>query len=218
MNMHPPQEPYNPIQPADSMSYIRIFHASPDAPAVDIYANRNLIAKGLAYKQITNYIPVSPGNYNIQVFPAGQQRNPVINTNIAVTPRSTYTVAAVGTLSNIGLLPIPEIYKPTVPMDILRKSYVRFVHLSPNAPAVDVTLANGTKLFENVKYKNYTNYIIVDSGNYTLLVKPSGSNQTVLTIPNIYLSPRMIYSIYAVGLVGNNPPLEAVMSLDGNYT
>ncbi|MDF2686074.1 MAG: hypothetical protein K0S55_1255, partial [Clostridia bacterium] len=104
------------------------------------------------------------------------------------------------------------------PMDILRKSYVRFVHLSPNAPAVDVTLANGTKLFENVKYKNYTNYIIVDSGNYTLLVKPSGSNQTVLTIPNIYLSPRMIYSIYAVGLVGNNPPLEAVMSLDGNYT
>ena len=30
-------------------SYIRVFHASPNAPAVDVYANGNLIVKDLVY-------------------------------------------------------------------------------------------------------------------------------------------------------------------------
>jgi len=42
----------NVLMPQET-AYIRLFHASPDAPAVDVYANGTLIAKGLLYKQIT---------------------------------------------------------------------------------------------------------------------------------------------------------------------
>ena len=149
--------PYNSslyhMQPLAPLSYIRILHASPDAPAVDIYANGNLIAQGLTYKEFTDYLQVNPGRYNIQVFPAGQQMNPVINTDITIPQNNAYTIAAVGRLSSIGLLPIPEIYMPETQMRMPNNSNVRFVHLSPNAPAVDITLPDGTKLFENVPYK-----------------------------------------------------------------
>ncbi len=197
-----------------SDSYVRILHASPDAPSVDIYANENIIAKNLAYKQLTDYVAVKPGEYTIQVFPAGQKTNPVINTKIEIPPENSITVAAVGMLSDISLLPIFEMYMPMVDK---RRSYVRFAHLSPNAPVVDITLPDGTLLFSDVSFKEYTDYFYVAPGNYTLQVKPTGTDNVVLTVPNVKLSPGVIYTIYAVGLVGEDPPLDTIISVDGDY-
>lgn len=197
--------------PRQSDSYVRILHASPDAPPVDIYANDNLIAKNIAYKQFTNYVSVKPGEYTVQVYPAGQKTTPVINTKLTVPPKSRFTVAAVGKLADISLLPIMEEYMKMVDK---RRSYIRFAHLSPNAPAVDITLPNGTKVFSDVSYQQYTDYINVAPGNYTLQVKPAGSDQVVLTVPNVKLLPGTLYTAYAVGLAGETPPLEAIISVD----
>lgn len=208
---------YYSMQPAYQMSFIRILHASPDAPAVDIYANNNLIAEGLSYKQLTSYLPILPGNYEIQVYPAGNQTNAVIDTNVTIPQNSAFTVAAAGELSDIGLMPIPEMFMPNMPMGMGNASFVRFVHLSPNAPAVDITLPDGMILFEDVSYTQFTDYLAVNPGTYTLQVRPTGSNQVALTIPDVTLMPGAIYSIFAVGLVGETPPLEAVIAVDGEY-
>ena len=46
-------------------SYVQVLHVSPDAPPVDIYANGNMIVQNLAYKDLTGYLAVPPGEYNI---------------------------------------------------------------------------------------------------------------------------------------------------------
>jgi hypothetical protein len=188
-------------------SCIRIFHASPNAPAVDVYANGNLIVKDLAYKQLSQYIPVPPGNYNIKVYPSGQITNPVINTNVTIPPNTIFNVAAIGTLPNISLYPIPE----PLTAQTSGRPCVRFVHLSPNAPAVDIKLADGTRVFNNVSYKDITNYACIPAGTYTFTVSPSGTNNVVLTVPNVKLNANNYYTIYAVGLVGKIPALEAIV-------
>jgi len=200
-------------RPMNSDSYVRILHASPDAPPVDIYANGTLIANNLSYKQLTDYVPVKAKDYTIQVFPAGETVNPVFTTNLTVPPRSCFIVAAVGELANFSLLPIMEVYMPMVDK---RSSYVRFAHLSPNAPAVDIALPDGTVLFSNVGYQEFTEYISVAPGNYTLQVKLAGNGQVVLTVPNVKLMPGTIYTVFAVGLAGGNPPLDAFISVDGD--
>ena len=205
---------YKDMSTSSNDSFVRLLHASPGAPPVDVYANGSQIAKNLMYKQLTDYVAVKPGDYSIQVFPAGQKTTPVLNAKLTIPPQSSLTVAAIGKLPDIRLLPIMEVYMPMVDK---RGSYVRFAHLSPNAPAVDITLSDGTKLFSDVRYKQYTDYISVPPGNYTLQVKPAGSNAVVLTVPNVKLLPGTIYTVYAVGLVGENPPLDAVISVDGNY-
>lgn len=187
-------------------SRIRVLHASPNSPAVDVYANGNLIVKNLSYKELSQYLPVPPGDYNIKVYPSGQMTNPVINTNIFIPKNTVFTVAAIGTLPNISLLPIPE----PITANTSGKACVRFVHLSPNAPAVDITLADGTKVFNNVPYKDTTHYVCVPGGTYTLKVSPTGTGNIVLTVPNVKLNPNNYYTIYAVGLVGKSPPLEAI--------
>ncbi|WMJ80863.1 DUF4397 domain-containing protein [Clostridium sp. MB40-C1] len=193
-------------------SFIRILHASPDAPPVDVYANGNLIAKNLPYKGFTEYLQVPPGRYNIKIFSSGKTINPVINTNLILEPETIYTVAAINKLANIRLMPFVD---PIIPQ-IENKAYVRFGHLSPNTPRVDITLPNGKILFENVGFEDLTNYIAVDPGTYTIQARPTGTDKIALTIPNIRLKGNRFYTIYAVGLLGDKPPLQVLIPLDGN--
>jgi hypothetical protein len=193
-------------------SYIRVFHASPDAPAVDVYANNNIIARGLSYRNFTEYFQVVPGNYNITVYPAGQLTNPVLVTNANIPSGTIHTAAAIGRLSDISLFLVPEPIIPIPP----NKLFIRFVHLSPNAPNVDIALPNGNILFRNIGYKQITNYLSVDPNTYTIEVRPTGTNTTVLYVPNITLYPNRFYTFYAIGLANDSPPLQVLIPLDGN--
>lgn len=193
-------------------SYIRILHASPNAPAVDIYANNKLIAKNLPYKKFTEYLNVAPGEYKVQVYPAGTYNKPILNTTIEIAPNSIYTVAAINMLKDLQLFPIIEPHRALSPS----VAFVRFGHLSPNTPNVDITLPDGKKVFKDVEYKEVTGYLPLAPGNYTLQARPTGTNTIILNVPNINLKPNRFYTIYAVGLLNDNPPLEVLIPLDGN--
>ena len=188
-------------------SYIRVFHASPNAPAVDVYANENLIIKNLAYKQLSPYVPVIPGNYNIKVYPTGKTTNPVIDTTVNVPKNTIFNLAIIGKLSDISLYPIPE---PIVNQNFGR-ACIRFIHLSPTAPKVDIVLTDGTKVFNNVGFKDITDYACIPVGTYSFNVIPTGTTNPVLTVPNVQLLANTYYTIYALGDVNGNPPLEALL-------
>lgn len=188
-------------------SYIRVLHASPNAPAVDIYANDDLLIENLAYEQISPYIPVASANYNIRVYPAGTMKSPVIDTDVYVPPNTVFNVAAIGSLPNISLYPIPE---PSVSQES-GNACVRFVHLSPNAPAVDIKLEDGSMVFSDIAYQGISNYICVPENTYTFKVALTGSDDIVLTVPDIMLNDNSYYTIYAIGLVGESPNLKAIL-------
>ena len=50
---------------------LKIFHGATDAPAVDIYANGNLLAGNLSYSEYVGYVQVPVGNYTIDVTATG---------------------------------------------------------------------------------------------------------------------------------------------------
>lgn len=194
-------------------SYIRVLHSSPNAPSVDIYADGNLLVEDLAFTELSEYLPVPPGNYTITVFPSGEMKNPVIDTDISIPPDVILNVAAIGTLPDISLYPIPE---PNIVLES-GEACVRFIHLSPNAPNVDINLSDGTEVFDNVGYTEITDYVCVPAGSYSFDVAPSGTDNVVLSVPNVELSADNFYSIYAVGLVGESPALEALLVPEPRY-
>jgi hypothetical protein len=193
-------------------SYVRLLHASPNAPAVDVYADGKLIAGNLVYTQFTPYMKLQKGKYNIKVFAAGTTKNSVIDTVIELPEGKILTVAAIGKLENISLFPIEDPILPVMP----GSTQIRFAHLSPNAPNVDITLPDGTVLFGNVGYKEVADYLLVYPGTYILQARLAGTDDIVLYVPNITLLPDRFYTVYAVGLVGETPPLQVLIPLDGN--
>lgn len=204
--------PYSLYRVSPKTSYLRILHASPKSPAVDVYINDMLKFKNLAYAAFTDYIEVITGEYNVKIYPAGTKASPVLNKNLFVPPEKIYTVAAIGILPNIDVLPVPEtkIMQPT------DNAYVKFAHLSPNTGPVDIVLPDGKILFKNISYKEYTDYIQVPAGTYTLEARPTGTKTTVLYVPNIKLKSQRFYTVYAIGLLKGRPGLQALIPLDGS--
>ncbi len=194
-----------------SVGYVRVIHTVPDAPNVDVYANDELIVSNLSYSHYTDYLSIPEGTYTISLYVAGTKDSPVLANMLTVNRNSILTVAAVGTLSDIGLLAIADANVSRTP----GKAMIRFLHLSPNAPAVDITLPNGTVIFSNISFRHITSYIDVAPMNYTLQVRVAGTSNVVLTVPNINLIADKFYTIYAIGLVGGKPGLEALLIMDG---
>lgn len=193
-------------------SYVRVLHASPGAPPVDVYSNGDLIARNHRYRRFTPFLNVEPGQYNIKAYAAGSTANPVIDTSVTLRPNTIYTLAAVGRPPAIELLPVAE---PRVPINP-SKVNVRFVHLSPNAAAVDITLPDGTVLFSNTGYKGISEYKTLTPGTYTLQARLTGTDNVILTVPNIRLRGGQNISVYAVGLADSTPGLQALIPLDGS--
>jgi hypothetical protein len=194
------------------MGNVRILHAVPDAPNVDIYADDALIANDLAYGEYTDYLELPEGKHKIELFVAGTINEPVLKNVLTVVGDTYLTVAATGTLDNMGFVGI-------VDADMIMnpgKAMIRFAHLSPDAPAVDITLQNGTVIFQDVSFKEITSYLDVLPMDYTLQVRVAGTETTVLTVPNVNVEEGNFYTVYAIGLVEEEPELEALLLVDEN--
>lgn len=212
--MHTPY--YQPVDYLSTrqtgLSYLRMLHASPDTPAVDVYANNEPIAKNLRYKGFTPYLGVPNGLYTVTVYPTGQKTNPIIDTNMGIAPSSIYTASTVGMQNDIELYSIPD---PAL-LPLLDRTRVRFIHLSPNTPDIDITLHDDTVLFPGSAYMDITNYKALPSKRYTLQARLANTDNVVLNVPNVVLRPERNLSIYAVGLTEAQPSLQILIPLDGS--
>lgn len=91
---------------------------------------------------------------------------------------------------------------------------MRFAHLSPDAPAVDIYVkGTTTKLFSNASFKSVSNFLPVDAKTYELEVKLTGTNTTVLAIPAIKFEAGKIYTAYAKGLATAAPGTPVAQAL-----
>lgn len=200
----------NTGQVQQNMSFVKVLHASPDAPAVDIYIDDKITIEDLAFSEATEYLPLLAGTYNIKVYAAGTTENPVINTNVELPGGTRLTVAAIGNLNDIKLLPIPEDIKPST----MQGAFIRVAHLSPDAPAVDVTLPNGTVVFQDVEFGEVTDYANIPRGVYTLQIRPTGSSTVVMTISNVEIMPNFYYTFYVLGQLEGDPSLQVLASVN----
>lgn len=193
------------------MAYIRLFHAAPGAPEVDIYANGRQVAKRLAYGQFTDYIALAAGTYTIQAFPVGLTTSPVLSISLPIEDK-VYTLALIGILPTIGILPIVDEYVPLS----AGAANIRFANLSPNAPNLNLALRGGINLFTDIGYTEVSDYTPIRPGFYNFVVTPSTSSTIVLSIPRVRILPRRNLTFYVLGMYAQQPSsLEVYIPMDG---
>ena len=192
----------------NNSSLVRVFHAAPQAPNVDVYVNDQMVFSNLAFGDFTRYVYLDEGEYNVSVYLAGQKDRPVINQMVDVPSQQIFTIAATGNLDNLGLLVIPDKVSKSPSQNY---SSVRVIHLSPNAPGVDI-LVDGDTLFEDISFGEGTDYVDLNPGTYNVNVVINTDKTVVLPL-KVTLNPDKIYTIY---IIGNPPTLQAVQVVDGN--
>ncbi len=190
----------------DRPANIRILHAVPGAPNVDVLVNGTRVLKDFPYKKVTDYLSLPAGKYQVDVYPTGNLASSLISRKVNVEGGKSYTIAATGAGKNLNLQTFEDQFD--VPSG---KTKVRLIHLSPDAGAVDVGIKNGDNLFNNVTFRKSTDYLTINPTNVDLEVKKAGTNDAVLSLPNVNLLPNTSYSVYAIGLANDQPSLEALI-------
>jgi hypothetical protein len=177
---------------------VLVTHASPDAPGVDLLIDNSKVnSAALTFPSNTGYLDVEAGIRNIKVNAAGTTTS-VINADITFEKDKNYSIFAVDALAKISAVALED--DLTAPA--AGKAHVRFVHLSPDAPAVDIAVASsGAVVFGNRKFKEATGFAPLDAGTYNLDVRVAGTTTVALVLPAINLEAGKIYTVFAKGFL-----------------
>ncbi|MFS3929989.1 peptidase [Priestia aryabhattai] len=189
---------------ASNDAMVRVVHASPDAPEVDVYVDGKAAVEGAAFKDATDYLTLPSGEHKVDIYAAGTKgkEEAVISTSLTVEAGKAYTVAAINKVASLELKVLEDDMNVTE-----GKAKVRVGHFSPDAPAVNVGVVNGPTLFENASFKQVTDYSEVDADTYDLEVTTADGNTKVLDLAGTNLEANTVYTVLAVNTADNLEPI-----------
>lgn len=185
---------------AEGDACINVVHASPDAPAVDVYLDGAQALSGLEFGAISGWVAVPAGEHQVQVTPAGEEASAaVIDAMVELEAGAAYHVAATGLVAEIT----PQIYQVNLGMLADDTARVRVIHTSPDAPAVDIAVKGGDVLIPALEFPNASDALDVPAGSYDLEVRPAGTMDVALDLPGVALESGMVYDVFAIGHVSD---------------
>jgi hypothetical protein len=172
---------------------LRALHASPDAPAVNIWVNSAPALTGVDYTMGSGFGRVVEEN-NVQVeaiipgvaFPDGV----VIDADLAFDYNTETTVIATRNLADNGGVPFPLVITNSSD-ERITEGYFRaqVVHASPSAPAVDVYVTtpdaelDGSAPVNGVdtplSFEEFTGRLEVPADTYQIRITPDNDTETI---------------------------------------
>jgi hypothetical protein len=199
----------------DTRAELRVAHFSPNVPAVDVFlkapgeANSaaNRVLSGVTFPTDSGFLTVPSGTYDASVALAGSLAGVLDLNGASLAASSSTSVFAIGLLNGIGNQALRLAAFADDRSPIAGKAKVRVLHLSPDAPAVDVVvLDNGAiaaRVVTNLAFPDSTPTALeLDPGSYTLAVVPTGASTPILPTAagaTVQLNAGDVLSIAAVG-------------------
>jgi hypothetical protein len=192
---------------------VRVGHFSPDAPNVDIRVNGEIAFEDLAFEAVSEYAELPAGSHDVSVAPHGSE-DAVLEVTLDVEADASYSAFATG---EVGEESLQCSVFADEPGDIADdQTHARFIHASPDAPAVNVQVADGGPvLCEEIGFRETSGYVPVDAGSYDLEVVPAGGDDPALSLPDTELPAGAAVSAIAVGQLADDS-LGAQIEVDAS--
>eukprot|EP01116_Phalansterium_solitarium_P018870 TRINITY_DN512_c0_g1_i2.p1 TRINITY_DN512_c0_g1~~TRINITY_DN512_c0_g1_i2.p1 ORF type:complete len:944 (-),score=229.11 TRINITY_DN512_c0_g1_i2:616-3321(-) len=193
-----------PLDGADySYAQMHFAHAVPGLGPIDVYVDNKLFWPNLAYKntdsvQNTAVWPSATYPYSVEVFAAGTNTS-LYKTNVVLPQPESFTLLFSGdALYGLSISVSSEF------IGLIEDSaLVRFAHLSPGTPALDVLL-NGVPLVTAAVYKNVSDYNWdFWPGFYNITIRLSGTQAVFWEQQQYQMLDTSVHTIYAEGIYGN---------------
>lgn len=192
---HDDNQYYSP--PAALLTFIQ---ASPDEPPLDFSLDNNHINYWpLAFGDNVDYFRAFTGKRNANFYNHGTG-NLILSDTIHLTQNNTYSLFLVNTPAHPQIMLLTD----TINRPPAGSAGIRFINLSPDAPAVDLAITGGAVLVPNKGFKGYSSFAnIGGNANYNLEVRQAGTTTVLATLPNITLNSSFVYTIWLHGLVAS---------------
>jgi len=198
-----------------------VLHAAPDAPALDVHIDDSLRVPNLGYGKISDYVSLFPERHRLRIFPTGTRRPEDVLVDDGLERLRSgldFTIAATGSLQDLRAvmfvdsapLPVEGRERRLAP----GRTQLRVLHLSPDAPAIDVGVTGNPALFLQVGFTEATPFKELESGTYDIQVRRAGHDAIIATLRQYAVAGGCRYTLAALGLVDGQPAFQVMPLVD----
>jgi hypothetical protein len=174
----------------------RVLHASPDAPAVDVYVNRTRVGRNLLYTQFSGDWHFPATTAVVRVFTAGSPSNgtPLVQRTVTFEIGQTYTLVVTG-LAQQPATPLDVLTFQDPPRPPAGTTTIRMAHVAPGIANVDLFSAANEPFILDVAYTQAKS-VEKPAGSYSLQVRLTGQPTPLFDIPPTNFPSAQIRTIY----------------------
>jgi Domain of unknown function (DUF4397) len=161
----------------EQQARVRVLHLSPDAPKVDVYVDGIRALAGVPFKTATKHAPVPAGAHSVEIRTAGSANGDraLATAQTTVAPGAAYTLAAVGLAAKLQVLVLKDDFTAPPP----GKAKLRGIDASPQSPPIDIAIAGGPVLFQDLTFPEATPFATIEAGSMALEVRLAGTERVV---------------------------------------
>jgi len=196
---------------------VRVVHASPDAPAVDVLVDGVKVLENLPFREYSEYLALPAGPHDIRVNVTGTSTT-VLQAAPTVEAGKAYTAIAVGFAGGqspaLDLLLLADETQAVEGTNIK----LRVVHAAPSAPGVDIyvttpfeSLDNKIPLLSGVPFKAASGYYTVPVSLYQARVAVAGTKTIAIDSHRLVTWNGMVRTIVAVDTRGGGAPFDFII-------
>jgi len=185
------------VRPQQPVAGLSIIQASPTTELLDVYVDNTRALTDLAYAKKIDYLNLFPGSRKLSITKKGNQ-TALFAEQLTLKDYVGYSLFVIDKLETVKFLFLEDdLAKPAT-----GKAKVRFVNLSPDAPALNLAIAGKeTDLVTNKLFKEYSTFTEIDAAQkVTFNVKNKETGAPETSIADVKIEAGGIYTIWVKGL------------------
>jgi len=193
------------------LSSVSLYHASPDAPDLDILVDNEKINNvPFTYGLNTGYLFFSSGARNLRFVPYGGTTT-VIDTVLTLEPEKDFSIFVIDEFERASVMMLFD--DPSPPAASNAK--IRFINLSPDSNPISLKIKDvALPLTVGQSFTEASNFMDIEGKDYHFEIVSGGV--VIDEIPNAQLQSGWFYNIIVRGFVappsGNTNALDAQLS------
>ena len=157
----------------------------------------------------TKYLQLPVANYAVKFNTAGAKDNVFTKDGLAITENAFNTLYLLGTSGNFEALYVADNFENTT----IAKTYVRFINLASDAPALDLFIKdNANAIATNKTYKNHGGFVALEPGTNSLEIKETSSGTLKASLEATNFEAGKFYTVISRGKVSPSSSLEHAFS------
>lgn len=181
-----------------TMSYLRIINESPSLATYNVYLSGNALnSAALPFAGSISYVSRPAGTYNLK-FTSGSSIESLLSKDISMNAGASYSYYLINKPGQLDGFLINE----SLNGGSADKSYIRFINLAPDAPALDLIKTGTTTSYgANKAFKTAGSFVEVAPGTYSLDAKETTSGIVRTTKTDATFSAGTYYDVICGGLI-----------------
>lgn len=189
-------------------SYIRFINASPTLGTYNVFLNDRMVnTAALPFGGTVSYAAYIFGNHTVKYTTSSNVQS-VLTKQIVLTGNQIHSAYLIDKDAKLDLLLVVDDASVTS----TTKAFVKFINLSPDAPALNLDIKSGVNLIKDKTYKTGSAFIQVDPKTYDFDIKDAATGLVKTTLTGVEMVAGRYYTIISRGMLSpgtNDQPLSA---------